>query len=78
MNPLWFFIPTIVGMLGCTFVDQRNFGLKHAFWGMFTGAEGLAIAGLITMYEMPIIFNAMAATAFMVGGLSLYAYLTPT
>lgn len=79
MNPLWFFIPTIVGMLGCQMVDGRtNNALKHALWGMFTVCEGLALAPLITMAGAPIVFNAAAATAVMVGGLSLYAYTTPT
>lgn len=36
------------------------------------------MAPLITMASMPIIFNALAATAVMVGSLSAYAYMTPT
>jgi FtsH-binding integral membrane protein len=51
---------------------------KHLMWGAFTICEGLAMAPLITMASMPILFNALAATAVMVGGLSAYAYMTPT
>jgi len=45
---------------------------------MFTITQGLSIASLLTMFEMPIIFNAAAATAVMVGSLSFYAYNTPS
>jgi len=78
VNPLIYLVPCLIGMIGCQVVNPNNFALKHSLWGMFTVAEGLSMAGLITMMEMPIIFNALAATAFMVGGLSLYAYMTPT
>ena len=77
-NPFLLLIPTLIGMIGCQMVDQRNTLLKHSLWGMFVGCEGLATAALITFFEMPIIFNALAATAIMVGGLSMYAYMTPT
>ena len=59
-------------------VDKNNSFVKHSLWGMFVGSEGLMMASLISFFEMPIIFNALAATAIMVGGLSLYAYMTPT
>ena len=77
-HPLLLSIPSIIGMIGCIMVDKNKSFLKHSLWGMFVGSEGLMMASLISFFEMPIIFNALAATAIMVGGLSLYAYMTPT
>ena len=79
MNPLWFFLPAIGGMIGCQMLDyQTQAPLKHALWGLFTVSEGLMMAPLISMASMPIIFNALAATGVMMGALGLYAYSTPT
>ena len=59
-------------------VDKNKSFLKHSLWGMFVGSNGLIMGSLTILFDMPIIFNALAATAIMVGGLSLYAYMTPT
>jgi FtsH-binding integral membrane protein len=76
INPLLLFIPSILGMIGCQMTDKPL--LKHTLWGMFILSQGASMAGLISMYNMPIIFNALAATGIMVGGLGFYAYNTPT
>lgn len=79
INPLWFLIPTLGSLIGMQMVDyHQNAALKHTLWSVFTVCEGLALAPLITMASMPIIFNAAAATAVMVGALSAYAYTSPT
>lgn len=53
-------------------------GLKHGLWGTFILTQGLSIASLVSMFALPVVFNAAAATAAMVGALSFYAYNTPT
>lgn len=76
MNPFVLLGASLVGMIGCQFTDNPL--LKHSLWGAFTVSQGLSIASLLNFYAMPIIFNAAAATAVMVGALSFYAYNTPT
>ncbi len=79
INPLWFIIPTFGTLIGMSMTDyNQNPALKQALFGGFTISEGLAMAPLITMFAGPVIFNAAAATAAMVGCLSAYAYFTPT
>lgn len=63
-------------MVACQMVESP--GLKHGLWGAFTLTQGLSIASLVSMFSLPIVFNAAAATAAMVGALSFYAYNTPT
>ena len=78
-NPFLLFIPTIGALIGTQFLNYHTQGpLKHLAWGTFCGLEGLALAPLINMAGMPIIFNAIAATGAMMGGLAAYAYNSPT
>jgi growth hormone-inducible transmembrane protein len=78
-NPLLLFIPTIAALIGTQMLNYHTQGpLKHAAWGAFCGLEGLALAPLINMAGMPIVFNAMAATGTMMGLLAAYAYNSPT
>jgi FtsH-binding integral membrane protein len=78
-NPLLLLIPTIGALIGTQYLNYHTQGpLKHATWGAFCGLEGLALAPLINMAGMPIVFNAMAATGTMMGLLAGYAYTSPT
>ena len=75
MNP-WVLLGTsLISMVACQMVESP--GLKHGLWGTFTLTQGLSIASLVSMFSLPIVFNAAAATAAMVGALSFYAYNTP-
>ena len=74
-NPLLLFIPTIGALLGTMFLSYHTQSTaKHLCWGAFCGLEGLAMAPLINMAGMPIVFNALAATGAMMGLLGAYAY----
>ena len=78
-HPLLLFIPTIAAMISTMFLNYHTQGpLKHLTWGAFCGLEGLALAPLINMAGMPIVFNALAATGAMMGCLGAYAYNSPT
>lgn len=79
VNPLLLFIPTIGALVGTMWLNYHTQGpAKHAAWGAFCGLEGLALAPLINMAGMPIVFNALVATGAMMGCLATYAYNTPT
>ena len=78
-NPLLLFIPTIASLIGTMYFNYHTQSpLKHLCWGAFCGFEGLALAPLINMAGMPIVFNALAATGTMMGLLAAYAYNSPT
>ena len=79
MNPLILFIPTIGAMIATMYFNYHTQSTaKHLWWGAFCGLEGLAMAPLINMAGMPIVFNALAATGIMMGLLGAYAYNSPT
>ena len=79
MHPLLLFIPTIASLIGTMYLNYHTQGpAKHLTWGAFCGLEGLALAPLINMAGMPIVYNALAATGVMMGLLGYYAYSTPT
>lgn len=78
MNPLILFIPTIGALIGTQYLNYHTQSpAKHLAWGLFCGLEGLALAPLINMAGMPIVFNALAATGAMMGLLGAYAYNSP-
>lgn len=78
-NPLLLFIPTIASLVGTMYFNYHTQSVqKHLCWGAFCGFEGLALAPLINMAGMPIVFNALAATGAMMGLLAAYAYNSPT
>jgi FtsH-binding integral membrane protein len=52
--------------------------LKHAFWMSFMSIIALLTVPVINMASMPIIFDALFATGFTMGGLGLVAYNAPS
>ena len=66
-------------MLGTMLTNyQTQPVLKHAFWLSFMGTMALSMVPLINMASMPIIFDALFATGFTMGGLGLIAYNAPS
>ena len=51
---------------------------KHVLWFLFMGSTALGMIPLINMASMPIIFDALFATGFTMGGLGLVAYNAPS
>ena len=78
INPLWFLIPCIGSLMGTLFTSQENAVQKHLLFGSFTLFEGLSLAPLVTMAQLPILFNALGATGVMMAAQTAYAYTTPT
>ena len=52
--------------------------LKHGLWFSFLTATALGMVPLINMASMPIIYDALFATGFTMGGLGLVAYNAPS
>lgn len=57
---------------------HTNKPMKHLFWMSFMSSIALSMVPLINMASMPIIFDAMFATGFTMGGLGLVAYNAPS
>ena len=69
----------IVTMLGTLFTSYHtNKPMKHVFWTSFMGTMALSMIPLINLASMPIIFDALFATGFTMGGLGLVAYNAPS
>ena len=79
MSP-WAFLALSIGtMLGTMFTSyDRSPVLKHTLWLGFMGVTALSMVPLINMASMPIIFDALFATGFTMGGLGLVAYNAPS
>ena len=79
MNP-WLMMFGSIGLLfGCMATNYHtNSGLKHILWTGFMSAMALGLVPLINMASMPIIYDALFATGFTMGGLSLVAYNSPS
>ena len=69
-------IGTMIGTMSTSY--QTNSPLKHLFWGSFMTCTALGLIPLINMASMPIIFDALFATGFIMGGLGLVAYNAPS
>ena len=79
MNPWIFFGLSIGTMLGTMFTDyEKSPILKHGMWLGFMSAMALSMVPLINMASMPIIYDALFATGFTMGGLGLIAYNSPS
>jgi len=52
--------------------------LKHSLWAGFISAMALTMVPLISMAGMPIVYDAIFATGFTMGGLGLVAYNAPS
>jgi growth hormone-inducible transmembrane protein len=79
MNP-WALLAISLGTLIGTQVTsyQTNKQLKHVLWTSFMGTMALSMIPLINLASMPIIFDALFATGFTMGGLGLVAYNAPS
>ena len=78
-HPWMLFFGSIAAMFGTLLTDyDRNFALKNLFWISFMGLTGLGMVPLIRMAGMSIIYDAMLATGFTVGGLGIVAYNAPS
>jgi len=66
-------------MIGCMMTNyEKNPLLKHALWAGFMGTMALSMVPLINMAGMPIVYDALFATGFTMGGLGLVAYNAPS
>ena len=79
MNP-WLLMFGSIGLAFGTLMTNYHTQpvLKHAVWLAFMGSMGVSMVPLINMVSMPIIFDAMMATGFTMGGLGLVAYNAPS
>ena len=57
---------------------HRSPVLKHALWISFMGSISLTMVPMINMLALPVIYDAMFATGFTMGGLGLVAYNAPS
>ena len=79
MNPLLLFGLSIGTMIGTMFTSyDKSPLLKHTLWMGFMGTMALSMIPLINMASMPIIYDALFATGFTMGGLGLVAYNAPS
>jgi FtsH-binding integral membrane protein len=79
MNPFLFLALSLGTMIGTIAVDyERSPVLKHTLWLSFMGTMALSLVPLINMASLPIIYDALFATGFTVGGLGLIAYNAPS
>jgi FtsH-binding integral membrane protein len=77
-NPWILFAMTIGTMIGTQMVSYENKVLKHAMWASFLGCMASSMVPLINMASLPVIYDAMMATGFTMGGLGLVAYNAPS
>ena len=79
MNP-WGMLALMLGScFGTMMVDyDRSPVLKHGLWLGFMTTIALSMVPLINMASMPIIYDALFATGFTMGGLGLIAYNAPS
>ncbi len=78
-NPSLIYAGLVTFILGTIFTDyntQRP--LKHAFWFGFMTTMAILLIPLINAVSMPIIYDAIFATGFTIGGLGLVAYNAPS
>lgn len=79
MNPFLFFALSIGTMIGTMMVSyDRSPALKHALWMGFMSTMALSMVPLINMASLPVIYDALFATGFTMGGLGLVAYNAPS
>jgi FtsH-binding integral membrane protein len=79
MNP-WLLFGTSIGFLiGTMMVNYHQSPvLKHALYAGFVGSIAVSMIPLINMSALPVIFDALFATGFTMGGLGLVAYNAPS
>ncbi len=78
-NPWLIFGGSIAFLLGTILTDYHTQKtLKHAMWFGFMTTMALSMVPLINMASMPIVYDALFATGFTMGGLGLVAYNAPS
>lgn len=78
-NPWLLFFGSIGTMISMQLTSYHDSPvLKHVLWGGFLASTALGMVPLINMASMPIIFDALFATGFTMGGLGLVAYNAPS
>ena len=79
MNPWVLLFGSLGLMIGTTMVDyHRSPILKHALCAGFMTTMALGMVPLINMAALPVIYDALFATGFTMGGLGLIAYNAPS
>jgi FtsH-binding integral membrane protein len=79
MNPFLLFGLSIGTLFGTMMTNyQTQSGLKHALWLAFMSTMAISMVPLINMASLPIIYDALFATGFTMGGLGLIAYNAPS
>ena len=79
MNPwglLFLSIGTMIGTMMTSY--EKSPVLKHTLWLGFMSTMALSMVPLINMASLPIIYDALFATGFTMGGLGLVAYNAPS
>ena len=76
----WLMLFASIGtLIGCMMTNyDKSPYLKHALWVAFMSTMALSMVPLINMASMPIIYDALFATGFTMGGLGLIAYNSPS
>lgn len=78
MNPWGLLFLTFGTLMGTMMTRYENTVLKHSMWAAFLGTMALSMVPLINMASMPVIFDALMATGFTMGGLGIVAYNAPS
>ena len=79
MNPLAALALMLVSLIGTEITNYNtNKPMKHLLWTSFMGSIAVSMIPLINMAGMPIVFDALFATGFTMGGLGLVAYNAPS
>jgi FtsH-binding integral membrane protein len=73
---LFLSLGTMIGTMSTSY--EKSPALKHTLWLGFMTTMALSMIPLINMASMPIIFDALFATGFTMGGLGLVAYNAPS
>jgi FtsH-binding integral membrane protein len=79
MNPWGLLFLSLGTLIGTSMTNyQQQPLLKHGLWFSFMTATALGLIPLINMASLPIIYDALFATGFTMGGLGLVAYNAPS
>ena len=71
-----FSIGSMIGTSRVNYYEQPH--LKHGLWVLFLGSTASGLIPLINKAGMAIVYDAIFATGFTMGGLSLVAYNAPS
>ena len=78
-NPWLILLASMGTLVGTHMLDyERQWALKTAMYGAFVGTMSVNMLPLIHAYSMPVIYDALIATAATVGGLGAVAWNAPS